>query len=376
MMDKHCYDIHHNIAIDYINGQTSIGACCQSGRIQVQEQSLNRLWINPELLAIREQNLQNQLSESFCNQCTRVEKFGVTSRRIKNAEFYQGWDSQKSGIRSMDIKLGNLCNLKCTICGPESSTAWIPDALKMGMLVGSHDRYDKHYNNDLQLSVDDLSIFENLEMIKFWGGEPLLNEKHADILESLDQAGVLKNCRIVYNTNGTYRVSDRVLDIWSRARLVEIYFSIDDIQSRFEYQRFGANWSEVEENLKWYYESLPSNHLFYIQCIVSYLNLAYLPELFDWKQTNFNTNRMQDPVNICLAPAVGNCSAHKIPSRLKDYLDNKFNNYPELVQFLKFCQPGTAGCQKQFVSYVERLDRVRATDWKMTFPELAQAIND
>lgn len=375
-MNKHCYDIHHTLAIDYINGQTSIGACCQSGRIQVQEQSLNRLWNNTELMSIRELNLQNQLSESFCSNCTNFERAGVSSRRIKTAEFYQGWDSKKTGIRSMDVKLGNLCNLKCTICGPESSTAWIPDAVKMGIYVNPYNHYDKNYNKDLQLTLEDPAILDNLEMIKFWGGEPLLNEKHADILEFLDQAGLLKNCRVIYNTNGTHRVSDRVLDIWSRAHLVEIYFSIDDIESRFEYQRFGASWSEVEKNLRWYYDSLPSNHLFYIQCFVSYLNLMYLPELFDWKRSNFDTNRMQDPVNICLGAASGVCSSQRIPKNLRNFLDNKFKNYPELEQFLNFCQFGPPNCQKRFVDYVTRLDTIRQTDWKKTFPELAQLLND
>ena len=306
--------------------------------------------------------------------CVKLEKVGIPSRRTQTVEFYKHWNPANRQIRALDIKLGNLCNLKCTICDPSSSTAWIPDALRMGMIVADHSQYNKHYNQDLQLSIQDPALLKDLEMIKFWGGEPLLNEKHADILEFLDQVGVLKNCRVIYNTNGTHRVPQRVLDLWSRAQLVEIYFSIDDIEHRFDYQRYGADWSAVQDNLSWYREHLAPNHLFYIMCTVSYLNILYLPQLFDWKKQSFDHNRMQDPINICLQPASGNCSAQFVPFKLKQCLQNNFKNYPQLTEFLNYCQVADDSCAQNFINYVDRLDEIRGTDWRNTFKELATVI--
>jgi len=376
MIDKYCYDIHHNLAIDYVNGQISIGSCCQSGRILTNDQDLSNLWTNEQLIKIRQLNKQNQLPDSFCSMCTKIEKVNLPSRRIQTAKFYQNWNAVDKQIRSLDIQLGNLCNLKCTICGPNYSTSWIPDAVKLGKTIKKYSLYDKSYNNNnLKLKVNDLSILQNLEMIKFWGGEPLLNEKHAEILEFLQQMDVLKNCRVIYNTNGTHKVSDRVLDLWSKANLVELYFSIDDTGARFDYQRYGANWSLVEENLQWYKDKLPSNHLFYIMCTVSYLNLLYLDELYKWKKQNFDTNRMGDFVQICLQPAVGQCSVENIPENFKEHLLNKFQDNKELINFLNFCQTGKQNCQLQFVNYVSELDSIRTTDWKTVFPELFQILN-
>jgi hypothetical protein len=374
--DKYCYDIHHNLAIDYVNGEILIGSCCQSGRILSTETKIDQFWNLKELIEIRTSNKQNKLSESFCHACTKLEATGNQSRRNASKEFYDGWDSKNKNIRALDIKLGNLCNLKCTICGPDSSTSWIPDAKKLGLPINNRFSYDKNYNNNLKLQVDNLTILQDLEMVKFWGGEPLLDEKHADILEFLDQQGILKNCRIVYNTNATQRVSDRVLELWSRAHLVELYFSIDDIGKRFEYQRYGANWDQVVANLQWYHQVLPSNHLFYIMTTVSYLNLWYLPELYDWKHQNFNTNRMEDPVNILLQPAHGNCSVEIISTKLQKQLVNRFEKYPDLLEFINFFKTKSNHSPEQFLDYVNKLDQIRKTQWSKTFDEFSMILND
>jgi len=374
--NKYCYDIHHTLAIDYINGEISIGSCCQSGRTVVRDQQIDQLWNNTKLLEVRQLNLQGQITADFCNMCVKVEQAGNQSRRTQQTELYKDCNASEYGIKSLDIKLGNLCNLKCTICDPHSSTAWIPDAIKMGIPVVQTDLYSKQYNSDLKLSVDDPLLLKDLKMIKFWGGEPLINEKHADILEFLDQIGVLKNCRVVYNTNGTHRVSDRVLNLWARAQLVELYFSIDDISHRFDYQRYGASWAQVTDNLCWYQDSLPSNHLFYIMCTVSYLNIVYLPELLEWKKQYFDTNRMQDLVKICWQPANGACSVDLISNKLKKFLIDKFASHGDLINFLNFCQVGQESCQGKFINYVSKLDSVRGTDWRKTFKELAELLDD
>jgi organic radical activating enzyme len=373
--DNYCYDIHHNLAIDYVNGELKVGSCCQSGRIDTGSVTeINQLWNLEELKKIRSDNLQGKLSTKFCNACTKLESIGNKSRRHASQEFYQDWVGKGKIIRGLDIKLGNLCNLKCTICGPDSSTSWLPDAEALGLRITENMYYDKNYNKNLTLEINNDGVIKNLEMIKFWGGEPMMDDKHVRILKKLDQLDVLKNCRVVYNTNGTHRVSDQVLELWSKAHLVELYFSIDDIEDRFNYQRFGADWNAVVDNLKWYYNSMPSNHLFYLMTTVSYLNIWYLPELFDWKKQNFNTNRMNDEVKILLQPALGNCSINTISTDLKHKLLDKFKLYQDLIEFLKYPQAKDNHVPTIFFDYLAQLEKIRGTDWKTTFNEFAKII--
>jgi hypothetical protein len=373
---NYCYDIHHNLAIDYVNEKLSVGTCCQSGRVISEKTSIEGLWNINELKKIRSENIEGKLSHTFCNSCTKLEKTGNISRRYASHEFYQEWNTDKKIIRGLDIKLGNLCNLKCTICGPNSSSAWIPDAKKLGINVSENMYYKKAHNKNLNLTLDNIDVIKNLEMIKFWGGEPLMDEKHADILEQLDQLGILKNCRVVYNTNGTHRVSDRIINLWGKANLVELYFSIDDIEDRFNYERFGADWNGVVDNLKWYYESLPSNHLFYLMTTVSYLNIWYLPELYDWKKQNFDTNCMGDENKILLQPATGICSIDTMSDKLKNKLLNKFKLYPDLINFLQFPKVKNDYLPTKFFDYTKKLDQIRSTNWKNTFHEFETILND
>jgi organic radical activating enzyme/uncharacterized protein YfkK (UPF0435 family) len=375
MNSNHCYDIHHTLAIDYINGKIQVGACCQSGRISTTDISIEQLWNTQKLIKIRNNNLNNQLPDDFCRACTLVENAGNRSRRIDTQEFYQNWDDSKK-IRSLDIKLGNLCNLKCAICDPGSSTAWIPDAKKMGIPIPDHVFYDKKYSQQFQIDINDVSIIKDLEMIKFWGGEPLINDQHVKILNLLDRCDILKNCRVIYNTNGTHTVSDDVLKIWSRAKLVEIYFSIDDVGERFDYQRYGAKWDQVTENLKWYYNNLPSNHYIYVMTTVSYLNFWYLSDLVEWQKKHFLQTRETDTIKLIFQPAQGPTSCEFVNSDIFNKLKVKFQHYPELEYIINMITPLDNYCPTKFLNYINRLDSIRNTSWKTTFKELSTLLNN
>ena len=51
-----------------------------------------------------------------CSKCWALEDAGGTSKRmISNQKF--GVDTTQKKIRFLDLKLGNICNLKCRICG-------------------------------------------------------------------------------------------------------------------------------------------------------------------------------------------------------------------------------------------------------------------
>jgi len=362
MSSNHCFDIHHNLAIDYANGKTLIGSCCQSGRIAVEEGTIEEYWNHPQLQKLREQNYLDPL---FCNSCIMVEKAGARSRRQGQIEFYKDWNNQNKKIRGLDFNLSNLCNLKCTICSTEYSTAWIPDAKKLGLPIKEYNYYDKKK----QFKLHDPSLLSDLEIVHFWGGEPLIDDKHVKILEFLDTADILKNCKVTYNTNGTHKVDDHVLDLWSRAKLIEIHFSIDDIGDRFEYQRYPAKWNDLVENLSWYKDKLAPNHLFYINCTLSYLNIWYVPELIDWKLSYFNTNRLGDITNLLFQPAHGFCSFEYLSSKVKKCLLEKFCNYPELLPYIEISNVLDNYEPKKFLEYIDKLDVIRGTNWSATFNE-------
>lgn len=372
---KYCYDIHHTLAIDYNSSAMQAGSCCQSGRFQTDSEDTFVIWNLPELIKIRQDNAAGKnLPENFCNACIKVEQRGGRSRRQDTAAWYRDHPFQESTIRSLDIHLGNLCNLRCNICSPKNSTAWVQDAVKLKIPI--HNRFKKDYNNNLNLKFSDQNILNGLEMVKFWGGEPLLMQGHIKILQQLDDLGLLKNCRILYNTNGTTLVDDDVLDLWSKARLVELYFSIDDIQQRFEHQRYGAHWDQIVNNLFWFRDSLPSNHLFYFQVTASYYNILYLDKLIEWQRAFFPSNRFGDETAICVQPAMGNCNIDRIPEKLYLEIQKNLKSEKCLESIMNYPTVGGKESATRFIRYADQLDSIRHTNWRKVHPELAEILND
>jgi hypothetical protein len=108
-------------------------------------------------------------------------------------------------------------------------------------------------------------------------------EEHFELLRSLVSAGLAPMIEIHYNTNGTQFPVDAQF-VWQSFKTVEIAFSIDDVGSRFEYQRSNAVWAEVVENISRFRElrrHAPNIQL-QVCSTVNVFNVAYLEELSHW----------------------------------------------------------------------------------------------
>ena len=152
-----------------------------------------------------------------------------------------------------------------------------------------------------------------------------------------------------------------------------MYFSIDDVGDRFNYQRSGADWAEVKDNLNWYKENMPHNHIFNINCTWSYLNLYYLPELVDWYQHNLLTNRYGDPVNLIFQRAWGDFNVTHLSTNVKKILFERFLKYPQLTDLVKSIKDSPSP-HVSFWNNIEKIDLVRQTDYKTLCPEWSQLL--
>ena len=50
---------------------------------------------------------------------------------------------------------------------------------------------------------------KNIEKLEFFGGEPLLIDRHYDILEKCVELDIAKDIRIAYNTNASHISEDK-----------------------------------------------------------------------------------------------------------------------------------------------------------------------
>lgn len=205
----------------------------------------------------------NGIKPKACLRCYQEEDNNVRSKRIEENEKLGFTEDMARAITSIDgtipvnfkfveLRLGNLCNLKCRTCNPVSSTSWIVPYQKLQQeltFVTNYDRKidcswtesDEFWNDLFEHSADIQLIYVN-------GGEPTLVEKHWKYLEELINRGYNKQITLWYNINMT-NLPDKLIDLWKEFKKVQVTCSIDDLYERNDYIRAGSKWSEVITNL-------------------------------------------------------------------------------------------------------------------------------
>ena len=379
MKDKKyfCYEIYKNLSIWSNNGKLGYNPCSFfNGYIKTTDKfNLNEIWNSSEHLQLKH-CVENDIPIAGCQTCYTAEANGLESRRIgakkQYEEFHKDINIDLDGPQGIDYSVGNLCNLKCVICHPANSSKWVPDYQKLYPLRSVEDfQFDKHN----QIEIVDYDVLKNIKSVHFHGGgEPLMTENHINLLKRIQEVKGLADVRVFYNTNGTQIVSDLVLELWEKCKLVELYFSLDDVGLRFNYQRTGADWDQIVLNLQWYLEHMPHNHMFNISCTWGYLNLFYLDEIYDWHKSNFATNRYGDETNLLFQKVVGNYSLNHISQYINSILVDKFKNYPNLLAIVNSIPINDLPHDK-FWSSITKLDAIRNTDFKILCTEWSKLIS-
>jgi MoaA/NifB/PqqE/SkfB family radical SAM enzyme len=108
-------------------------------------------------------------------------------------------------LKFIDFKLGNVCNLKCRICGSWSSSKWAQEELDYGenpvalknLREGGWPKRNPQFFEELKEDLKHVEYFE------FTGGEPFMIQDHFKILMHCVEKGYARNIDIHYNTNGT-----------------------------------------------------------------------------------------------------------------------------------------------------------------------------
>jgi len=256
-------------------------------------QTIEEVWNSDYMKNVRKQMINGE-EPKMCSRCFESERSSGSSSRINHNNYFSEKlqsipiITQSDGhvddvdLKYWDFRFSNLCNYKCRTCGPEYSSAWIPDARDMGWIDDRKDEKVININSvDESTNVDFLKKYVNVvEKVYFAGGEPLLMDEHWKILDMLDEKERY-NVILTYNTNLsklTYK-NKNVLDYWSKwKRNVWLWPSIDEIDERAELIRAGTDWKNVEKNLK---ESVKLEIHIKPNITVSNMNVFRIPEIVD-----------------------------------------------------------------------------------------------
>ena len=371
-----CYEIFKNQAFWSVKDTVGYSPCCfYDGYIDTGV-TPDQAWQSPGHLELIKKVTDGELIPG-CVKCYKQEKNKLPSRRQASKDLYENHlnnddVSKIDAPMAIDYSVGNLCNLKCTICSPTSSNKWISDWSKL-YPTQNMDLFS--YRKGQYITIEDLEYLKNIRFIHFHGGgDPLLSDEHIKLIQKVEKVKGLHDVRISYNVNATNRVTPEVLDLWSRCNLVELYFSIDDIGERFEYQRTGAKWQKAIDTMYWFRDNMPVNHMFNINCVWGYLNLYYLDELYYWHQKNFSTNRLNDPVKLLFQKCLREYSLDHINENAIQVLKRKFDNIPEILSLVNTLEVNNDD-HNTFWNIVKRTDSIRETNFEKLCPEWAALLD-
>ena len=383
--------------------------------MNLRDHTIEEVFNSSHMRRTRLQMIKGEVPVS-CKKCFAEEEKGITSKRQwETREWATRLDLQKLvkqtkedgtvpvNVPYFDLRLGNLCQLKCVMCSPHDSSSWIKEwKLQYPQYKNEELVRDQGWNEEFDYTWYKKGSFiesmkgqvENIQELYFAGGEPLLIPEHYKILEFLVEEGFAKDVNLRYNSNGL-ELPDKLFELWQHFKEVRFNFSIDAYGQRNNYIRYPSQWEDVAKNLKRLDENTRDNTVINIACAVQLLNAGYIDELAEWKMdqgfSKINPSMFGGGIigtHLVYLPSYLNVRV--LPKEAKDWAKEKIEKFIDRQKFnLEFNQhPYGAQRWRGLIKYMEQedwsnklpalqeylkvTDDRRETDFRKTFPELGR----
>lgn len=251
----------------YKGNQTSmkIAPCCESRNVDESFKSFNEYWESEYLKNIRQKMFNNEPHE-ICSRCVSLENAGGYSGRKNYNLLYSNIKKEIKSELHFSIEKGNdfnevlvfdyrgnnLCNLKCRMCHPSSSSEI---AKEMSIYTNEYDEFDLgdyhqylfNKNKPFNDFIDSVPM-NNVFRVKILGGEPLIQEDFYYVLNKIIKNGSSNKTILSLTTNGT-SFPKKFFDLTKEFKKVHIRISLDGTGDIHNYIRSKGNWGTIIKNL-------------------------------------------------------------------------------------------------------------------------------
>jgi molybdenum cofactor biosynthesis enzyme MoaA len=245
----------------------SLYSCCSAAPEKINinwlKQNPGQLFNTPALHQDRVDMLANKPVSSCHDNCWKPESNGLTSRRtlMKSYETIPS-NINESTPKHLNINLGSTCNLTCSYCCKQYSSAWYRDLKENGSYFDNQDRFQLVPIDHIISKLSHREYFESsgvntinkeiaelgpIEQIVFSGGEPFLYNEFPELLNNLDRA----SCISFHTGLGVdpTRLKKQINQIKQRENL-QIYVSAETCGKLYEFNRYGNSYEIFLTNLK------------------------------------------------------------------------------------------------------------------------------
>lgn len=322
-MNKFCPMIYNGLEIRTDGTFTS---CCitskryqthEGRRFNVEVDAIKDVWNSED----RKDFIENfdTYFDTHCQQCSDVESTGGESKRLREIKYWKIRDDVEQlrifddkDIEFLDLKMGNTCNLACSICGPNASSKW--SSLYKTYKIPANKITQWQESDEFWSQFDEL--ITKIRRIELAGGEPFMIKKQETLLKKLVELDIAKDIEITWFTNCTIW-PEKLVKYFTEFKIVRIMLSLDNTGKQFEYIRWPGKWDETYEIFK-KWNSLKNDGIIDlgISHSVGMLNAWWLPEFHAWCREHevkiFN--------NLIMQPM----SSRDLPEEFKHKVREKF----------------------------------------------------
>lgn len=303
-----------------INTDTTVRYCCMvKGRANVvskdsgeaytcRDNFIEDAWNSESIRDIRRKMI-NAESIPGCAVCYQQEDDSKMSNRQHSLREWSqrlGTEELKQIIESageaegfvetapvyLDLRLGNLCNLKCRMCNPWNSSQIVKEHTNLVNRRSDYaDVWQKTFGKFPEKVMEDqpwfdhnilwdqvISLIPTLKKVYMTGGEPTLIKNNYKFMEECIRQG-RQDITLFFNTNCT-NINPKFFDLISQFDTVNINASIDGIGAVTEYIRAPSNWLHVSKNIE-KFAQMPNVHLGITPTIQVY-NIFDVVNILNW----------------------------------------------------------------------------------------------
>jgi MoaA/NifB/PqqE/SkfB family radical SAM enzyme len=379
----------------WVNPNGTVRPCCEYlGTItksdgipfNIQTDSIKDILESEYMTELRDQFRKGE-RPTPCSNCWRGQEVGTDTRiglspfRLSNIYGAIDWEGENS-LGYIAGHIGNLCNLGCMICSPDYSSTIAAEDVQHSTLTDKklHPSYkllkENRWPSDSDVFWD--RIKENLPTIKnfeFLGGEPFLLEKNINFMQYLIDNGHAGESVLQISTNGTQ--FPEVCNSLHKFKKAEITISIDNVEDRFEYERYKSKWTEVIANLKKFSEQrkLNSKIKLHVCVTVNIQNVYYTPELLDClKKLEIDVyylNVLHRPRELAITNLTD--FAKKITlTKLRASLSDPFKY--KLQPLIAIIEQSSGSNGESFCNYISQKDKIRNKNFLDSHKEIGNAM--
>lgn len=280
-----------------------MNSCCAATATKIDlswlKHNPGQLFNTPELLSERTAMLNNQPVDSCEDTCWSAERRGLPSRRTIMKSEARTHTDVYSSPKILHINVGSDCNLTCSYCCKQYSTAWLRDVNDHGAYTDEA-RYQITSNDRIVLELGQVAIKQSrsyqaivqevkrittASQIEITGGEPFLYNGLSELIAGLS-APVDVFTGLGVNPDRLRRMLDQL------PTATTFTVSAENTGTLYEFNRYGNTWDQFRRNL-----DLIAGRFKYRFCsVLSNLTVHG----FEQFQQEYATD--QDLLNVCNDP--------------------------------------------------------------------------